>query len=327
MNLAITNVCNRDCPYCFEGAFRAPPRREMSLSDVDALCRFFRIAERAPPACVTLLGGEPTQHPEVLDIVALIQSHNSQLPITLLTNLLCDSSLLDRLLRRCIGMLVHVTNPVNNTAEQQAQLAENFEFLRQFRAYQFSLAVTIVRPDDDFEFLYDLLRGDELRQICNVRLGTSTPGLGFSNAFVRDFSEQFGEKYLEILGQCHRINPQLRFTNECPVNLCLMSEDVFERVEKLVDCLELECECPNMDILPDFSTHWCFAFQDVPELRVDNIFDYPDIETVTEVLEQKYRRFLATLRPQCDFEHCGKLRCRGPCPALNYYRQVVSRDR
>lgn len=325
MNLVITNTCNRRCPYCFEGTFKDPPTREMSLSDVDSLCRFFRIAEREPPAGVALLGGEPTLHPDLLDIIGLVQSHNPHLPVTVLNNLLCDPDLLDRVLRRGAALLVHVTHPQNNTEEQQKLVEQNLQFLRRYPFYQYSLAVTLTRPEDSFEFLYDILRRDRKRQVFNVRLGISCPGMGFTNHFVRDFAEQLGEKYLEIITTCHRINPQLRYTNECPVNLCLMSERVFDRLERLVSCLALECDRPNMDILPDFSTHWCFAFQGVPELCVDNIFDYPDIETVTEVLEHKYRRFAASVTPQCEFHGCDKLRCSGPCPALNYYRQVVSR--
>jgi len=325
MVLTITSECNRQCPYCFEGAFRDGPKQSMSLADVDALCQFVRLSERRPPIHVTLLGGEPTLHPDLLDIIDLVRSHNGYLPILLLTNLTCSSEVLDEVLRRGVEVMANVAHPQHSSAEQQRQIDRNQRRLASSLGIQYTVAVTISDPDESFEHLYRMLGSELGRGISHLRIGIAAPGLDFTNVFADGLCERFGNKYLEIVDTCHRIDPRLTFGNECAVNLCLMNERVYDRLERVVDHLGLVCMHPNFDILPDFSTHWCFALHGIPELRIDNIFDYPGIESVEAELAARFRRFSAALPPQCDFAHCDRLHCRGPCPALNYYRARTCR--
>jgi MoaA/NifB/PqqE/SkfB family radical SAM enzyme len=57
----------------------------MSLDAVDERCAFSRIAEREPGYTVALMGGEPTLHPDLPQIVDLVKSHNPTVKILVLT--------------------------------------------------------------------------------------------------------------------------------------------------------------------------------------------------------------------------------------------------
>lgn len=324
MILTITNQCNRRCPYCFESNFLGANPCEMTVDDVDALCRFFRLSERRPPHYVTIMGGEPTLHPELLEIIGTIRSHNPNIKILLLTNLTCDPDLTVDLVEQRIGIMANIAQPEHSTEEQREAIAENQALLAQVGDYPYTVAATICREDESFEYLYRMLRKDQQGQITNLRIGLAAPGRDFTNVFIQDGTDALSRKYLELVTTCHEINPRMSFSNECAVNLCLMSEEVYDQLKEVVECLDLVCHHPNPDILPDFSTHWCFAFDTVPELRINNIFDYPDFESVERELNIRMREFLRRVKPQCPSHECTKLRCKGPCPALSYHRYMTS---
>ncbi|HOX50632.1 MAG TPA: radical SAM protein [Fibrobacteria bacterium] len=69
---SITNVCNLDCPICF--THNRPDRAyHKTLSDVERIAD--HILERNPSqTIVDLTGGEPTLHPQLPEIVALLRS-------------------------------------------------------------------------------------------------------------------------------------------------------------------------------------------------------------------------------------------------------------
>lgn len=325
MILTITNQCNRRCEFCFEGAFRDAPPAMMSLADVEDLCEFFEIPARRSDAYATILGGEPTLHPELLQIIDLLRSHHPALRILLLTNLLCDSDLLYELHGRRMSLLVNLVSPEQNSPVHNDLLETNLALLNGLDGLLVTYAVTITTPDQDFDFLYERLRNADRSSVCGVRIGFSAPGNGFANRFVNEFTPAYGEKYLEIIRTCHQINPRLRFSNECTVNMCLMRENIYTRLKPMVSYLDIQCTEPNMDILPDMSTHWCFAFRGVPEMRIDNIFEYSSPEAVLAALRERLARLLRTYPPQCEHANCGEILCTGPCPALNYYRAVVQK--
>jgi organic radical activating enzyme len=319
MVLVINNTCDRDCPFCFEGEFRHGPRQLMSVDDVDVLCGFFRIAQSPPDEVATLLGGEPTLHPDLLEIVDLIRDHCPNKQVLLLTNLACERELLAELLMRRVKLLVNIVPPELNTPKQQAAIDANIAMLSDAPSYVYATAVTISDLDQDFGFFYEVLRRDRHRQIFNVRVGLSAPGFGFANEFARDMRPAWGEKYLELVRQVHRINPMISVGNECAVNLCMMRPDTYAELVSHVGYLSTVCTKPNLDILPDFSTHWCFGSRHLPGMRIDNIFDYPDETALILELNQRRVDLMREMGMQCDHGACDTLRCHGPCLALNYF--------
>ncbi|MEW6359591.1 MAG: radical SAM protein [Planctomycetota bacterium] len=327
MILCIINQCNRNCDYCFEGRFKQGPTRMMSLDDVRRICDFAQFS-RAPMAPVNVMGGEPTLHPQLIDILSLLRQLNPTAEICLLTNLLCAPALLGEMEGLNLSCLTNVGGYPSYSAEERDLLHRNLAYLRENRIFRsLGLAVTITRPDQDFGFLYEIMRRDEAPStIGGVRIGISCPGFDFANDFPADDSPGLGEKYLEIVTECHRIRPLIAFRNECPVNLCMMSEEIVARLAPAVAHLTGCCQ-GNPDILPGFSTHWCFAFEGVPEMRIENIFAYRNMAEVHAALYAMRRELERRLDPQCDAERCTAIRCLGPCPALKYHKQYVRRNR
>lgn len=322
LNICITNKCNRNCKFCFEGAFKQGPEQQMTVDDVRRVCTFARISQMRTPA-VCVLGGEPTLHPDLPQMVAAIRQQNPTANIQLLTNLLCDRSVLEPLAPLGANCLVNVGGFAEYSREEQDRLHANLEFLRTNRIFRWIwLAATICDEKQDFGFLYDILERDEPRSIGALRLAISSPGQNFANQFPKEPSHGYGDKYLEIVETCHRIRPLFSFVNECFVNMCMMSDEVYAKLDGVVLNLSRYC-VGTIDVLPDFSTHWCFAFHGIPRMCIQNIFDYRDMDEVRAVLRGRLADLDETLGTQCDTTNCTSLKCVGPCPAVKYYRKFV----
>ena len=67
------------------------------------------------------------------------------------------------------------------------------------------------------------------------------------------------------------------------------------------------------------------AFEGIPEMRVDNILRYRDLNEVRAVLNAKATAMEARLGRQCDTSHCSNIRYLGPCLAMKYYLKYIKK--
>jgi sulfatase maturation enzyme AslB (radical SAM superfamily) len=314
MNFIINNVCNRSCSYCFEGDFTKTAPQYMSLETVRQVLDHFAAEALSQH---NILGGEPTLHPQILEIVRLIHRRAKQSPY-ILTNGICDSSLLKEiLLATGASFSFNLNTRDGYTDAEFSAFRQNMELLTNY-ARNIALDITIADPADPFDLLYDLLR--QKLNITQIRIGISSPGKDFSNLFPKEFTQEYGNAYLRIVEKCHRLNPALRFSNECAVNLCLMEPEIYFRLRE-VNHLTTCCNSGNLDILPDLSTHWCFAADSIPELTIANVLAYPNWWHVQDALYTKKKQLERSLDIECDYASCGNLSCPGPCVCYNYYRK------
>ncbi|NOZ20423.1 MAG: radical SAM protein [Planctomycetes bacterium] len=325
LNLCITSTCNCNCSFCCAGPFRDGPEQKMSVEDVARIASFASLSQLRGPR-VTLSGGEPTLHPQLVEIAGVVRRASPTANIRLLTNLTCGQDVLSRLDPLNIGCVVNVGGYPGYSTDLQKTVRANLAFLRESRTFRWLwLAVTIVEADQDVEFLYEMLRGDRPQSIEALRLAISVPGQSFANRFPPESSFRLGEKYLEVVEQCHRIRPLFTYVNECFMDMCMMSEDVYAKLDPVVRNLRQYC-AGAFDILPDFSMPWCFAFAGVPEMSIANLFDYRNLAEARAALQAKAGEMLRQLDRQCDTRRCTSVSCPGPCPATLYYRKYIKGD-
>lgn len=72
MNLILTQSCNKNCSFCFARSFRTDSSTESEMS-LDMIARLLDTAvfTKDQEKRVSLLGGEPTQHPEFIKILKM----------------------------------------------------------------------------------------------------------------------------------------------------------------------------------------------------------------------------------------------------------------
>lgn len=322
MSLNIINKCNQRCSWCFEGEWKKGPTQLMHLDDVERLLSW-KDWDDGFLKWIFILGGEPTLHPQVLEILDLIGRFNSQIMKNFLSNLTCDLELLKELVARKVVFFVNVDQfEETNNSDNLPQIIQNLEYLGNIsnENFRFNVAVTVSEPDKDFTFLYDILKlhGD---RIYNVRVAPSCIGLNFDNQFQTEATEDYYQKVLEVMRRCRKIQPSVRFSSECPANGCMISESLFDKLKKYNYDLRFVCgdPAPNADILPDLSCHWCYALDNIADMKINNVLDYTDYNSMVRGLYKLKEKFDEKYSPQCEIENCTHLWCRGPCPALNYF--------
>lgn len=313
MIFLITTDCNRNCSYCFEGSLKNNPqaKREMSVQDIRRLMEFGGKRQRAH----TFIGGEPTLHPKLFDLIDAVASFGP-CTLQLLTNGLCHRSLLLDFARRNVPVGIHLNCRDGYSPTERQSLEENFRALRDHRI-DLDLTVTLVSPEDSFDLLYRTLR--ENPNIQGVRLAIATLDCDAAGPAPRQLNPELGEAYLRVMRDVHRINPRVSFNGECAMNLCQVRPETYRQIEEVTGPQLRRCT-GNFDIFPDFHTHFCFALGRVPELRIDNIFEYRSWQHVEYELLRRKASLEDRLPIQCDHAHCDRLRCLGPCIAFNYHR-------
>ena len=68
-NIVITNRCHLSCWYCFFYAKEGEPIYEPGLDEIRKTLHNLRIQKPIPANAIQITGGEPTMHPEIIDVV------------------------------------------------------------------------------------------------------------------------------------------------------------------------------------------------------------------------------------------------------------------
>lgn len=79
VELHITNACTHKCPYCYMNANMNP--EQIRHSDLKVLEQIFKKLKKANVETVALLGGDPVQHPNIIEILQLIRNYGMKVSI------------------------------------------------------------------------------------------------------------------------------------------------------------------------------------------------------------------------------------------------------
>lgn len=311
MNLILTDVCNRACPYCFAQSKVSLADREVagvaapiSLDNYELVLDFL---EKSSVPELKLLGGEPTTHPEITRIVERGLARG--LVITIFSNGLW-SSRVQQLFRQPntdgVRFLINVNEPARQSGQENARQHRALEIAGE-RA---SLGFNIYRSDFDLRFVADLIDRHGLRR--EVRLGLAHPIVG-------EINEAPGDAELPVIGA--RLIAQLRELEsrdvlgsfDCGFPLCMFPA---AELDALVTCSTgFSAHCGIIiDIGPDLTVWPCFPLSNVHNVRLQ------DFATLAE-LRDYYSRQLSGVRamgslPEClDCRYLKRNQCAGGCMA------------
>ena len=304
MNLIITDRCNRACPYCFaqekvrlsEGKVGM---RFLSLPDLQYCLEFLKRSRRRD---LKLLGGEPTMHPEFIQIVEQALSH--RIKVLVFTNGLWSTEVADYVAQNRNSSFTFLFN-VN-----ELHLQSRWENERQAETLKLAgprgrIGFNLYRTDFDLRFVEGLIDRFDLTR--EVRLGIAHPIAGHDNHYVADRDlPMVGERLLNQLDELQR--KDILVSLDCGLPLCMFPEEL---LGKLVTCAKpgVYSQChPIIDVGPDLTAWPCFPLSNL--LNV-NLRDFPSDFELTEYYDRK----LAGIRNIGSMEKCleCRFRKRGQC--------------
>jgi MoaA/NifB/PqqE/SkfB family radical SAM enzyme len=311
-NLYLTFLCNNRCPYCFlmgklrHDSAKSTPADHMSLEDARAAADFFA-ADRE----VSLLGGEPTLHPEFREIADLFLERGYA--IFLFSNGRFGNRIRDYLAASDRTSIVfNVNEPSFYTPGTWDLIQGNLEALQERIN---SLAVTISRIGQNTDHVIDLVRRHRVRA---VKIGLAAPAGSGRNECVPfdqrrnlagplvDLVEQLGAEGVITYGECEKLKP------------CMLDRSMKDRMLAAgwQGAVYINAQCRrggNIDIAPDLSVWRCLSF---PESLGRNLTDFDSPAALRRFSQEAYDRLLFGSYPIPACNDCGyalRRECEGGC--------------
>jgi len=309
-NILLTNKCVRECPYCFAGEEMAhsPGSEYISWENVIYLADLLRAAgERR----VSLLGGEPSLHPEFLDILLYFVERG--FGTTVFTCGIMSKAKLDDLERHIAGLpasrltfVCNLNNP-DQTVTAQSETEKLHAFLAALGPWTMP-AFNIYRPDFELDFIFDLVARYRLKK--RLRLGIAHPIPGAANEAIR--VEDIGrviERLCAYKDSFERM--RLRPSFDCGFPLCRVSDEQLGWLTRLSGRMDFKCR-PAIDFTPDMHVYCCFPLSGLNRKSVFEFDSFGQIVTYYKGLQKRIRAGQAGIYEGCEgCQHRSEGTCAG----------------
>jgi hypothetical protein len=297
-NILLTTRCNRACPYCFA-------RQEMSDSTSDSLMSWENLIYIADflyasgERLVSLLGGEPTLHPECVDFILYLLERNFQ--VTVFTNGMLAPDRLEEFqshLTKVKPERLSFTCNLNDP-EQTPASPEETEKIHNFLSVMGPWTMpgfNIYRLDLKLDFLFELISRFSLKR--QVRLGICHPVLGQQTGFIRmQDMRQVAQRLYAYRPQfdTFRVSPGL----DCGFPLCQFSDEELGWLLRHPVPIKFGCG-PPVDIAPDMGVYYCFPLS---RYRRKSLFEFDSLAEINDhflKIRDEFRAVIPGVYDNCD---------------------------
>ena len=274
INLILTQVCNRQCRYCFARDMLTQGRnlgRQFMERDLFEQAVDLAVYSRATE--IRFLGGEPTLHPEFIEFAQSAMSR--RLKLIVFSNGLIPAGPLEflcGLTPEQVGLLVNVNDESTYEPGEYRRLREGLGALGR----RVTCGYNISQPNFNLEPILRLI--PELGLYPSVRLGIAHPVLSAQNQFL---------PWGDARTVARRIIETARLTDssdiilglDCGFTLC-MFKDFYDEVIDLR--LNFKCTCqPVLDLTPDGNIWYCLALLGTPPVPPDWLLPGPAVLSQT----------------------------------------------
>ena len=306
INVILTQVCNRQCPYCFaRDMLSLGARSGFDFMTPELFEAALALAERSRAPEIRFLGGEPTLHPNFVSFAEKVLSRG--LKLLVFSNGLIPSGPFD-FLKRCtpkqVGLLVNVNDEDSYAPGEYQRLKARLEALGR----KVTCGYNIGGPDFSLEPVIKLV--PELGLYPSIRLGLAHPVLSGRNRYV-DWQDvpRIASKIIEAARLADPLDIVLGL--DCGFTLCMFRDHYRELIEFR---LNLKCCCqPVLDLTPDGKLWYCLALWG--HEKSFQLEDFPTLQAHREQFEAHFGRIqslgLLDECPTCKFRRTGQ--CSAGC--------------
>ena len=268
-NIMITDVCNLNCSYCFANRFVNKNENHITK---DAFLRILDFIETAKTKeHIGLIGGEPTLHPDFMDLLSILNSRDEIDDVVVFTNGIKINEFWRELCNPKINLLINCNAPYIIGRQSFEKLRENIRVaINQYGLKErITLGVNIFSETFDYNYILDLI--DEFN-LDHLRLSITVPNKKEEYNPIEYYSKMKSVVLGLIKDTLIRDAMPYFDCNKIPV--CVLSRE--ERLELLEMCGEKAISniiseysncSPVIDILQDETCVRCFGLSDY--MRVD----------------------------------------------------------
>jgi len=311
-NLLLTEKCVRSCPYCFAKEYLKKSQENLLLWE--NLIYIADLFESSHEKHLSLLGGEPTLHPNFIDFVLYL--HQRRFHVNVFTSGIISNNTMNAakayLLKIPVETLSFVCNynhPKTSTAGETKQI---HKFFSAFSKY-ISLGFNLYQKDFDFTFLVDAILKYDLKK--HIRLGLAQPIPGQKNeCLTLNEIEKLAGNFREQLALLEKNRISVGF--DCGMPLCIFSDDDIGRLFKL-NGGRVAFSCgPAIDMGADMQVWACFPLSNYEK---KSLYDFNTVDEIKKYFSEQHEK----IRKEKSgiFEACSTCiylkenLCRGGCLA------------
>jgi radical SAM protein with 4Fe4S-binding SPASM domain len=270
---------------------------------------------------ISLLGGEPTLHPDFSDFVLYLVARGFSVHV-FTSGIMSDGTFasiqqkLSHVSRERLSFICNLNDPRQSPANEVVAVRK---FLTEFAPYV-TPGFNIYRPDFDLNFLFDYINRYGLER--KIRLGLAHPIPGELNLCVcLEDIPKVSRRLLEYVPAFshYKIKPGL----DCGFPFCAFSEEQIGQLFKVMEGnLKFGCG-PAIDISPDMSVWSCFPLSNVRRRSLYEFNSHQEVLDYYEDLGKKIRVEAGGLFESCDdCQYRERGLCSGGCLAhiLGHFR-------
>lgn len=308
MNIILNEYCNLNCSYCF--AQNARTNKYMSIQNFNTVINFLK---KSNIKVLKLLGGEPTLHPNFVDIVQQSISDDFFGKIVIFTNgLELTKNLVDKISSKKIEYLINLNSPKFIGEIKYSKTLDNIKYLTELNTNTIILGINIFEPKFEYSYFIDVVKQNKIQF---VRFSISCPITTGENASI-NYYRQFMPQLVKFIDEIREQNIVCSF--DCPnIPVCLYNEFNMDEHLGLHWDEEYKNICiPVVDVTPDLKITRCFPFIDKVLLDINNFENIEQINSkFINTIDSK--DYSVKLDPNC--KNCNKKNiCQMGCKAFYY---------
>ncbi|MEF2229614.1 MAG: radical SAM protein [Pseudodesulfovibrio sp.] len=252
INLFVTYRCNLACSYCFARELHGEYPEDLSEANFERLLAWMSGASLPAAA---FIGGEPTLHPRLADMVR--RTALAGISVVLFTNGLFPEGLVEGLAGSVSNYVVNYNDPSLYTDAQRERLHANLE---RMAASNSRLTFSKNFSSRYLEWEY-LVEGAERYGVRAVRYDISRPSVsGGNDHFTNDDTRAIVSHIVRFVKACETRN--IRTGLDCSIRLCDLKVEDRRYLERVSMKFSGVCH-PSIDIHPDLSASYCLPMRDV----------------------------------------------------------------
>lgn len=264
MNILLTNYCNGRCPYCFAANVMSDGKmqKEFSMDNLKTLLNYMYAS--SPNTPIHLLGGEPTLHSRLEEVINLILDRGFKKIVFFSNGIISPQKRV--LLKRYLSSISFIWN-INPPGLYQTQLQRLIhQSIADLANESNALGFNINSSAFDPSYIWDFLK--EHTYLSLLRIGIAHP-MGFSNEHqlenvitLKDYSA-VGNILYDFIKKTLKKYPRVKKIGfDCGFTPCLFTPKQREYLQNDIfdfNLFDSVCSPSLTDISPDLSIKPCFA--------------------------------------------------------------------
>ncbi len=312
-NVLLTQKCVRSCPYCFAKKHMSgsPPDDILSWED---LIYIADLTESSGERRISLLGGEPSLHPEFVNFIIYLLERN--FTVTAFTSGIMSESLLEVISSAFASVPLEKLNFVCNINDPLYSPKKEVEKVTRFLEImgpRVCPGFNIYHPEFDLDFLLQYINTYGLKR--SVRLGMTHPIPGVDNSFIGP--EQMDD-IIKRLMSFMPIFDRLRVVMgpDCGFPMCKFTDEQIGWLYKMTNGMFRFGCGPAIDIGPDMSVWSCFPLS---SFHKKSVYEFDSLHDINRFYEERLHQI--RIEVGGIYEECDDCRyriegiCSGGCAA------------